>query len=128
MRTANLLPFEETTRRLRVTSRTYLGVREIPLARIIGSVGRSQDLDRGFGGRPGLSPDRLRALHTAFPDGDTPAIDVFEIGGSYFVQDGHHRVAYALARRAEFIGAQVTRLHTNYRLGPGGRHLPTRAP
>ena len=67
MRTANLLPFEETTRRLRVTSRTYLGVREIPLARIIGSVGRSQDLDRGFGGRPGLSPDRLRALHTAFP-------------------------------------------------------------
>jgi hypothetical protein len=118
MRTVNLLSFEETTRRLRVTSRSYLGVREVPLTRIIGSVGRSQDLDRGFRGRPGLSDERLRSLRTAFPDGDTPAIDVFEIGGSYFVEDGHHRVAYALERHAEFIDAQVTRLHTNYRIGP----------
>lgn len=114
----SLLPFDEAARRLRVTSRRYLGVHEIPIARIIGSVDRSHDLDRDFSGRRGLSSSRLHSLRVAFPDGDTPAIEVFEIGGSYFVEDGHHRVALALERHAEFIDAQVTRLETNYRIGP----------
>lgn len=81
-------------------------------------MGRSHDLDRDFNGRHGLSSSRLHNLRAAFPDGNPPAIDVFEIGGSYFVEDGHHRVALALERHAEFIDAQVTRLETDYRIGP----------
>jgi hypothetical protein len=30
------------------------------------------------------SEARMRALETAFPDGDFPAISVFEVGGAYF--------------------------------------------
>jgi hypothetical protein len=83
------------SRRLRVTARSYLGVHEIPVKQIIGSVDRSKDLNRDFNPRHGLSARRLENLRTAFPDGDAPAIDVFEIGGAYFVEDGHHRVALA---------------------------------
>ncbi len=40
------------------------------------------------------------------------------MGGAYFVEDGHHRVALALERKAEFIDAHVTRVETNYEVGP----------
>jgi hypothetical protein len=52
-----------------------------------------------------------------FPDGDFPAISVFEVGGAYFVSDGHHRVALH-QRGQEFIEAEVVQLATNYRLSP----------
>jgi hypothetical protein len=47
-----------------------------------------------------------------------PAIDVFEVGGAYFVEDGHHRVALARERGADSIDAEVTRLQTDYEIRP----------
>ena len=113
-----LIPFEEASRRLRVSGRAYLGVQEIPVDRIVGSVDRSADFDRDFKPRRGLSRSRLGGLRAAFPDGVMPAIEVFEVGGAYFVEDGHHRVALARERRADFIDAEVTQLRTNYEVGP----------
>jgi hypothetical protein len=40
------------------------------------------------------------------------------VGEVYFVEDGHHRVALSIERRAEFIDARVTRIETNYEVGP----------
>jgi hypothetical protein len=114
-----LLPLDEASRRLRVTGRSYTGVLEIPVERILGSVDRSTDFDRDFSPRRSLSRSRLDSLRTAFPDGSMPAITVFEVGGAYFVEDGHHRVALARERGTEFIDAEVTRLRTNYAIGPG---------
>jgi len=113
-----LIPFDEASRRLRISGRSYLGIRAIPVERILGSVDRSADFDRDFRPRRGLSRSRLATLRTAFRDGDTPAIDVFEVGGAYFVEDGHHRVALARERGADFIDAAVTRLQTPYEIGP----------
>jgi hypothetical protein len=113
-----LIPFDEASRRLRVSAQSYLGVQEIPIERIVGSVDRSADFDRDFRPRRGLSRGRLASLRSAFRDGDLPAIEVFEVGGAYFVEDGHHRVALARERRADFIDAEVTRLQTNYEVGP----------
>jgi hypothetical protein len=114
----SLIGLDEASRRLRVTGRSYLGMRVIPIARIVGSVDRIDDFDRAFRPHLGLSRRRLDSLRAAFPDGSLPAIDVFEVGGAYFVEDGHHRVALARERGAEFLDAQVTRLRTNYRVGP----------
>ena len=113
-----LVPFEEASRRLHLTGRTYAGVQEIRLDRIVGSVDRSRDVDRDFRSARGLSRVRLDSLRSAFPSGEVPAIDVFEVGDAYFVEDGHHRVALAHERGAEFIDARVTRLQTSYRIGP----------
>jgi len=113
-----LIPFDEASRRLRLSRRRYLGIQEIPIDRIVGSVDRSADFDRDFSPRRGLSRSRLANLRSAFGDGAMPAIDVFEVGGAYFVEDGHHRVALARERGAEYIDAVVTRFETNFEVGP----------
>lgn len=113
-----LLPLTEVTHRLRLTNRTYVGVATIPLERIIGSVDRACEFDRDFRPRRRDSRARIEKLRAAFPDGDLPAISVFEIGGAYFVSDGHHRVALAHEQGQAFIEAEVVRLETNYQLTP----------
>ncbi len=114
----DLLPFDETRRRLHVTDQTYVGLREISIDRIVGSVHREMDFDRNFKPRRGLSRGRLASLRRAFSDGVMPPISVFEVGGAYFVEDGHHRVALARESGADFIDAEVTRLQTNYEVPP----------
>jgi hypothetical protein len=114
----DLLPMDEIRRRLRIVGQSYLGVREIPVERIIGSLDRNADFDRSFRPRRGLSRGRLASLRAAFPDGHMPPIEVQELGGAYFVADGHHRVALAREIGADFIDAEVTRLRTNYEVGP----------
>jgi hypothetical protein len=113
-----LIPFDEVSRRLALSRRTYLGLQEIPIDRIVGSADRSADFRRDFRPQRRLSRSRLGNLREAFPDGVMPAINVFEVGGAYFVEDGHHRVALARERRADYIDAEVTRLETRYEIGP----------
>jgi hypothetical protein len=117
-RSRYLLPLGEVTERLRLTRRSYGGVRSIPIAKIIGSVDRACEFDRDFRPQRRDSEARMHALEAAFPNGDFPAISVFEVGGAYFVSDGHHRVALAHERGQEFIEAEVVKLATNYRLSP----------
>jgi hypothetical protein len=113
----DLLPFDEARERLRVVGQSYLGVRAIPVERIVGSLDRNADFDRSFRPRRGLSRARLASLRSAFPDGPMPPIEVHELGGAYFVADGHHRIALARERREDFIDAEITRLRTNYEVG-----------
>jgi hypothetical protein len=112
-----LVPFDEVNRRLALSRRSYLGLREIPVERIVGSIDRSADFRRDFRPRRRLSRSRLATLRAAFPDGVMPTISVFEVGGAYFVEDGHHRVALARERGADYIDAEVTRLETRYEIG-----------
>ena len=60
----------------------------------------------------------MASLRAGFPSGDLPPIEAYEVGGAYFVADGHHRVALAMQRGADYIDAEVTRLETNYEIGP----------
>ena len=117
-RADSLLPLAEVTDRLRISGHGYVGVRSIPLDKIIGSVDRASEFHRDFHPQRHDSEARMRRLEDAFPDGDFPAISVFEVGGAYFVSDGHHRVALAHQRGQEFIEAEVVQLATNYRLSP----------
>src|SRR6476660_7962477 len=98
-RADSLLPLAEVTDRLRVSGHGYAGFRSIPLDKIIGSVDRASEFHRDFHPQRRDSEARMRKLEAAFPDGDYPAISVFEVGGAYFVSDGHHRVALALNYR-----------------------------
>ena len=115
--TSDLLGFDEARRRLRIVGQSYVGVREIPVQRIVGSLDRTGDFDRDFRPRRRLSRARLASLRSAFPD-SVPPIEVQEIGGAYFVADGHHRVALVRERGGEFIDADVTSLQTNYEIPP----------
>ena len=113
-----LLPLDEVRRRLGAVGQSDGGLKPIPVERIVGSVDRSGDFDRSFGSRKSLSRARLGSLRSAFAERELPPIDVYEVGGLYFVSDGHHRVALARERDAHFIDADVTVLHTDYELPP----------
>jgi hypothetical protein len=114
----SLLPFGEASRRLGAAARVYHGIQEILVDRIVGTVDRTDEFDRDFKPRRVLSRNRLAQLRRAAADGPLPAIVVFEIGGAYFVEDGHHRVALAREQEAEFIDAEVTSLLTDYVIDP----------
>jgi hypothetical protein len=47
-----------------------------------------------------------------------PSIQLYEIGGVYFVRDGNHRVSVARAQGVEFIDAEVTSLATEISISP----------
>jgi hypothetical protein len=114
----SLLRLAEVTDRLRIRGQHYAGIKTIPVRRIIGTVDRAVDFDRLF--RPRRMPlrRRLQALRDAFPDGMVPAIAAYEVGGMYFVVDGHHRVALAHQLHMDYIEAEVTSVTTSYALTP----------
>jgi hypothetical protein len=113
-----LLPLQEARRRLQVTGQSYGGLQSIPLERIIGTVDRSIDFDRHFRPRRRRLLDRLASLGAAFSSRDFPPISVYELGGAYFVSDGHHRIALSHLLGRDEIDAEVTRLETSYQVTP----------
>ncbi|NDJ86285.1 MAG: hypothetical protein GYB66_10395 [Chloroflexi bacterium] len=88
--------FDEIGRRLRLTNTIYRGVQSIPLDKIIGSVGRYQDFARAFLPTRQIDAERWKQVAAAYLNpnsGGVPPIEVFKVGGSYFVKDGNHRVS-----------------------------------
>jgi hypothetical protein len=113
-----LLSLDEVSKRLRAIEQTYVGIRPIPVADVVGTVSRDHDFDRDFIPKRTKIQDRWRSVDRAFPEGDFPPIVVYEIDGRYFVVDGHHRVAIAKRRGIEFIDAEITRLRSRTPLPP----------
>jgi hypothetical protein len=115
----SLLPLREVTSHLRVLGEHYVGLREIPIDSIVGSVDRSVDFDRFFRTRRRDLRRRMTAIRDAFGDRPLPPITVYEAGELYFVVDGHHRVALSRELGAKFIDADVTKIRTSHRLHQG---------
>jgi hypothetical protein len=111
-----LIPLDEVSRRLGLKGQSYAGIRAIQIERIIGTVDRDHDFDREFRLRRRHIGQRLASVRRTFADGAFPPISVFEIGGSYFVSDGHKRVAVAREMGIDSIDAEVIRLDTGYEL------------
>jgi ParB-like nuclease family protein len=116
--TQELLALDEVSRRLRQFAQHYVGIRPIPISRIVGTVDRIGDFDREFLPRRPEIGDRWKQVEAAFPEGNFPPIVVYEVEGSYFLVDGHHRVAIAKQRGMESIDAEITKLETRYPLPP----------
>jgi hypothetical protein len=115
----HLLPLDAVKDRLGFFEQSYVGIRAIPLKAIVGTTGRGSDFDKNFLPRRSDLKERWTRIERAFPEGGWPPIVVYKLGNSYFVVDGHHRVAIALQRRNEFIDAEVTELRTRYELPDG---------
>ncbi len=95
-------------------SRTHLGVRPVPVARIIGSVGRSGEAATGAKlGNPATSPNEQRQRYQrvlqAMRAGIVlPAVELYKLGSGYYILDGNHRVAAAVELGQTEIDADVT--------------------
>jgi hypothetical protein len=122
-REERLLELDEVERRLKPFGRRYLGVRAVPLDALVGTDGRASSFTRDFRPLHSFSRDRLRSLESAFSDGAFPPIVTVKLGETYFVVDGHHRVALARRSGAESIDADVTELIARVPLPAGADML-----
>ncbi len=109
----DLLRFEEVKSRLRLRDERYLGLRDIDIDKIVGSVGRYKDFTRTFLPRTNAVRSRWQRLD-ALARGleGFPPIEVYKVGDAYFVIDGNHRVSVARQLGAKTIEAYVTELPT----------------
>ena len=107
----DLLAFEQIRACLPIKGQRALGLRVVPLDKIIGSEGRTRDFDRAFFPRQRHTKERWisidRALYAEVP---LPPVDLIKMGEGYFVIDGHHRISVARARGQDFIDAHVTEI------------------
>jgi hypothetical protein len=108
-----LLSFDEVKGALGTVSQVYLGMREVPVSQIVGSVGRHRDFDRAFlPSKPDLGT-RWRRIDEIMDRGEElPPVSLYKIEDVYFVQDGNHRVSVARQRGVEMIDAEVIELHS----------------
>ena len=108
-----LLSFEEVKGALGVISQVYLGLREVPVSKIVGSVGRHRDFDRAFlPSKPDLGTRWRRIDEIMNRAEELPPVSLYKIGDAYFVQDGNHRVSVARQRGVEMIDAEVIELRS----------------
>ena len=126
-----MLPFEEVVAALGRVGERDLGVQEIPLDSVVGSVDRRRgEFDKDF--RPALEAVRNRweRIATARRQGiPMPPIDVYRIGELHFVKDGHHRVSVARALGDSTVEARVREVLTKVGAETGLRphDLPLKA-
>jgi hypothetical protein len=92
-----------------VGARRHAGIRTVPIDRIRGSEGRSNDFDRDFNPLQDHTAGRWQNIARAWDRGKSlPPVDLVKVGDVYFVVDGHHRVSVARARGQVDIEAKVT--------------------
>ena len=115
----DLLAYDEVSSKLRAVSQTNLGLQEVALKNIIGSVNRTSDFDRNF--RPLSDGDSTRwadvkaAMTSPFTAG-VPPVTLYKIGEAYFVMDGNHRISIAKEMGLDSVEAYVTEVKTKVSL------------
>ena len=116
---ADLLSYEQVRQMLKGKTGAAVGLKEIPLAAIVGSVGRYTDFTRSF--LPLQDSDEARwarvQLKNLSMDG-LPPVEVYQVGEVYFVHDGNHRVSVARQLGTSHIEAYVVQIDTLVPLSP----------
>ncbi len=114
-----LLALEEVRAVIKPKSEAYRGVIAVPVSMIVGSEGRYRDFARGFLPKNDFLRGRWVRVDLAhYKDITLPPIQLYELGGAYFVRDGNHRVSVAKLKGALEIDAEVISLGSEIRIEP----------
>jgi uncharacterized membrane protein YgaE (UPF0421/DUF939 family) len=115
-RTAPVL--EDVVEAAGITGEADLGVRDIPLDHVKGSEHQALDFDVSLLPRsPHVRPRWVR-LYAELAEGRPIApVEVYRVGGTYFVKNGHHRISVARRLGWERIPAHVVEITTRAPVG-----------
>jgi hypothetical protein len=114
-----LLSFNDVKEILKPKNQTYRGMQTVPLNRIVGSEGRYRDFNKYFLPKSDHLKSRwVRVDEARINDIILPPIQLYEIGGVYFVRDGNHRVSVARSQGTEMIDAEVISLSSEIAISP----------
>jgi len=121
-RARGLLSLDDVLRAAGPEGRAFAGVHEIPLERVIGSASapaKAGDFDPTFLPIDRRLRDRWTRIYRAMTEGgELPPIDVYRVGESYYVIDGHHRVSVARSLGRATLNAHVVEVRTRAPIGP----------
>jgi hypothetical protein len=110
---------EDVSNKLGAFNRVRLGRRVVAVEKIVGSVGRFRDFDRNFLPTHGSLEMKWKRIDRAYHRGqDLPPVALFEVGGSFFMEDGNHHVSVARYQGIEWIEAEVTVLRGGVSAAP----------
>jgi hypothetical protein len=114
-----LLSFHDVKEILKPKNQVYRGMQAVPIALIVGSEGRYRDFNKAFLPRRNHLRARWMRVDVARLENiNLPAIQLYEIGGVYFVRDGNHRVSVARSQGVEQIDAEVISLSSEISITP----------
>ena len=121
-KSTELLSYEEVRKKLRAREKSTRTLNDIPLDRIVGSVGRYKDFTRDFLPTKTTNADRwIRVKMAMIGSGGVPPIEVYRIGENYFVLDGNHRVSVAREMGLTHFEAYVNEVTSLAPLPPNTR-------
>lgn len=108
-RRRRLASLAETSVTAAVCDRHYIGTRTVAINRIRGSENRTHDFDGDFFPIQEQTRGRWLSVARARLNGVTlPAVELLQVGGIYYVRDGHHRISVAKSLGESYIEAEVT--------------------
>ena len=109
-----LLPFDAVRERIPLRGQHYIGLLEVPIEQIVGSLGRYRDFDRAFLPRQVRTRSRWVSIDSAqYDEIILPPVELYKMGEVYFVRDGNHRVSVAREMGQEFVDAYVTEIEVS---------------
>jgi Domain of unknown function (DUF4032) len=107
-----LIAYDAVRERIPIIGQRYLGLQEVELDKIIGSLGRYRDFDRAFLPKGKWIKDRWVNVDMAhYQEITLPPVDLYKMGDIYFVKDGNHRISVALQKGQSYIDAFVTEIN-----------------
>ncbi len=107
-RSVRLLDMDVVRRSKTIEGIFDLGCVTIAVERIRGSECRARDFDNAFLPLNETTRQRWASVYAARLCGESlPAVSVVQLGDTYYVRDGHHRVSVARVLGEEYIEANV---------------------
>ncbi len=104
----NLKSFSEIQKEENAYNSVNLGIKEVPLDKIVGSVEKYADFDKNFVPKNNVVKQRWINIYIGYTsDSMLPTVTLYKIKDNYYVYDGNHRVSVAKFLNFATIEAQV---------------------
>ena len=104
----NLKSFAEVQKEENAYNSVNLGIKEIPLGKIVGSVEKYSYFDKNFVPKNNIVKQRWISIYTAYmAETMLPPVILYKIKDDYYVYDGNHRVSVAKFLNFASIEAEV---------------------
>jgi DNA-binding Lrp family transcriptional regulator/uncharacterized ParB-like nuclease family protein len=106
--TENAKSFTEKQKAEEAVDRRDIGLGEVPLGKIVGSVGRYHDFDGQFRLTKDHQSNKFKRIKETMEKNIVlPPVDLYKIKDEYYVLDGNHRVAAARQLQQSTIAAYI---------------------
>ena len=92
----DLLPFDDVQKKLGLHITRERGLQQVPLDKIVGSVGKYREFTRSFWPKQEKLRERWKWIYVAAHSfHGLPPVELYQVGEVFFVKDGNHRISVA---------------------------------